>query len=145
MFSGTIRSNLDPFGRYSAEEASAALAHVRMEGTQLETLVTKGGANFSAGERQALALARVVLHSHRRIVVMDEPTANIDAKTDSLLQTMLREIFAERTLLVIAHRLMTVIQMGKIAVRTLYYTACLPACTRVPSLRSQARLHVRDS
>eukprot|EP01051_Picozoa_sp_SAG22_P005431 SAG22_NODE_321_length_12398_cov_3.218392_10_plen_175_part_00 len=75
----------------------------------------KGGGNFSAGERQALAMGRTVLHA-RRIIAMDEPTANIDAKTDELLQKMLRKMFAGRTLLCIAHRLQTVIEMDKIAV-----------------------------
>ena len=113
LFSGTVRSNLDPFGHYTAEAAVDALRHVRMDATQLEAQVTKGGDNFSAGERQTLALARAVLHSHRRIIAMDEPTANIDAKTDALLQTMLRQIFEGRTLLCIAHRLQTVIGMDR--------------------------------
>jgi ABC-type multidrug transport system fused ATPase/permease subunit len=63
-----------------------------MDPAILHASVTKGGENFSAGERQALALARAVLHSSRRVVVMDEPTANVDAKTDALLQTMLRKV-----------------------------------------------------
>ena len=113
LFRGTVRSNIDPFGHYTAEAAVDALRHVRMDATQLEAQVTKGGDNFSAGERQALALARAVLHSHRRIIAMDEPTANIDAKTDALLQTMLRQIFEGRTLLCIAHRLQTVIGMDR--------------------------------
>ena len=77
--------------------------------------VVKGGGNFSAGERQALALARAVLHA-RRVVAMDEPTANIDSRTDALLQTMLRRMFRGRTLLCIAHRLQTVIEMDRVAV-----------------------------
>lgn len=95
----------------------------------------KGGSNFSAGERQALAMGRAVLHA-RQIIAMDEPTANIDAKTDELLQKMLRKMFDKRTLLCIAHRLQTVIEMDKIVVMANGRVRCLghekqknlPAC-----------------
>ena len=52
-----------------------------------------------------VSAAGVVEQHSRRIIVMDEPTANIDAKTDELLQKMLRKMFEKRTLLCIAHRL----------------------------------------
>jgi ABC-type lipoprotein export system ATPase subunit len=79
--------------------------------------VSKDGNNFSAGERQLLALARVFLYN-RRIVVMDEPTASIDTGTDERIQPMIRQTFKEgkQTLLCIAHRLTTVIAMDRILV-----------------------------
>jgi ABC-type multidrug transport system fused ATPase/permease subunit len=77
--------------------------------------VSKDGSNFSAGERQLLALARAFLYS-RRIIVMDEPTASIDTGTDERIQPLIRESFAGHTLLCIAHRLNTVIGMDRILV-----------------------------
>ena len=106
-------------------------------------MVGERGQQVSGGQKQRVGIARVLLKDPP-VVVLDEATSSLDSRTEEQVQQALEQLRG-RTMLVIAHRLMTVIQMGKIAVRTLYYTACLPACTRVPSLRSQARLHVRDS
>eukprot|EP01052_Picozoa_sp_SAG31_P006857 SAG31_NODE_320_length_17748_cov_4.201881_16_plen_347_part_00 len=115
MMSGTVQSNLDPFNEFPPTEVEAALRQVELAPELLEANVLKGGSNFSAGERQALAMGRAVLHS-KRIIVMDEPTANIDSQTDKSLQDMLREKFKGKTLLCVAHRLRTVIEMDRIVV-----------------------------
>lgn len=107
--------NLDPFGEATEAAARRALEQVQLPASMLEQSVIKGGANFSAGERQALALARALLHT-RKLIVMDEPTANIDMETDAALQATLRAIFRGRTLLCIAHRLQTVIEMDSVVV-----------------------------
>merc|ERR1712096_171403 len=72
--------------------------------------------SLSAGERQLVALARGLLRPEARVVVMDEPTSNVDAATDAALQRVIRTHLSGRTVVTIAHRLHTVIDADIIVV-----------------------------
>jgi len=106
---------MDPFEEKTDDEVRRCLANAKLSAQKLSDAVETGGRNFSAGERQLLALARTLLH-RRKIVVLDEPTANVDTETDNAVQEMLRKEFADSTLLCIAHRLNTVIDFDRILV-----------------------------
>jgi ABC-type multidrug transport system fused ATPase/permease subunit len=71
-------------------------------------IVTDQGENWSAGQRQLFCLGRVLL-KRSQVLVLDEATASIDASTDALLQTVIREEFAACTVITVAHRIPTVI------------------------------------
>ena len=80
-----------------------------------DTVVGERGYRFSGGEKQRLAIARVLLKDPA-IVVLDEATAHLDAESERLVQAALHETLAERTSLVIAHRLSTVVDADLILV-----------------------------
>lgn len=114
IFSGTVRENIR-YGRLDAtdEEIMAAARAVHAHEFIIDlpdgydTVVQERGSTLSAGQRQLIAFARVLL-ADPRILILDEATSNIDTRTEEALQAGLNHLLKGRTSFIIAHRLSTI-------------------------------------
>ena len=122
LFHDTIRTNL-VYARLDASqaelEAAARAANIHDFIMDLpdgyDTVVGERGYRLSGGEKQRIALARVILKDPR-ILVLDEATSHLDSESEALIQDALKRVMADRTSIVIAHRLSTILAADQILV-----------------------------
>jgi ATP-binding cassette subfamily B protein len=122
IFGASARDNLR-YGRWDADdealwaaaEAANAASFLRALPEGLDTFLGEGGARLSGGQRQRVAIARALLRNSP-ILLLDEATSALDAESERLVQEALERLMADRTTLVIAHRLATVRAANRIVV-----------------------------
>ena len=122
LFSGTIRENI-LYGDVDASEenvvqaAQSANAHDFIRGLPkgYDTQIGERGVTLSVGQRQRIAIARVLL-KNPSILILDEATSNIDSESESLIQDALHKLAQRRTMIVIGHRLSSIIDADRIVV-----------------------------
>jgi len=122
LFHDTIRTNLlyaKPDATQDDIEAAAKAAHIHDFVTGLregyDTIVGERGYRLSGGEKQRIAIARVIL-KNPRILVLDEATSHLDSQSEALIQDALARMMRGRTSIVIAHRLSTILAADQILV-----------------------------
>jgi subfamily B ATP-binding cassette protein MsbA len=122
LFSGTIRENI-AFGRPGASDREIAAAGVTANADEFirqlpegyDSAVAERGTTLSGGQKQRIAIARAILRD-APILILDEPTSNLDAAAERAVMDALERAAAGRTTLIIAHRLSTARLAGRILV-----------------------------
>jgi ATP-binding cassette subfamily B protein len=122
IFAASARDNLR-YGRWDADdaaiwraaEAANAAAFLKALPEGLDTFLGEGGARLSGGQRQRIAIARALLRD-APLLLLDEATSALDAESERLVQDALDHLMADRTTMVIAHRLATVRAADRIVV-----------------------------
>ncbi len=122
LFSGSIIDNVRMFQSHiSREQVIEACrfvgAHEMIERLpqQYDTVLSERGSGLSAGERQLISFARIVVFKPK-VLILDEATANLDSHTEQLVQQALQTVSRGRTTIVIAHRLSTIMHADRILV-----------------------------
>ena len=123
IFASSARDNLR-YGNWDASEeeiwAAARDANaetfLRALPQGLDTFMGEGGARLSGGQRQRIAIARALLRRDAPLLLLDEATSALDAESEAAVQDALERLMADRTTIVIAHRLATVRAADRIVV-----------------------------
>ncbi|KAG5875550.1 hypothetical protein JTB14_025763 [Gonioctena quinquepunctata] len=116
LFSGTIRSNLDPFNEFTDQELWGVLGKTGLQGCPtLDLQLTHDGSLFSQGQKQLICLSRAILRKSK-ILILDEASANVDHETEVLLHKIIEENFPHSTIITIAHRMYSILRCDKVMV-----------------------------
>jgi ATP-binding cassette subfamily C (CFTR/MRP) protein 1 len=120
LFEGSLKENVDVLGEFTYEEIQKTLEAVNLGNLTrskagLDYQIKSGGENLSAGEKQMICIARALLKKSK-VILIDEATSSIDMNNEEVFLNIVRERFSHSTVIMIAHRLKTIIKCDKIAV-----------------------------
>jgi len=122
LFNDTVRNNIS-YGQpelkesniISAAKSSNAIEFIDSFPEGLDTVVGEKGVTLSGGQKQRLSIARAII-KNPPVLILDEATSSLDTESEKLVQQAIEQLMKDRTVLVIAHRLSTVVNADKIVV-----------------------------
>lgn len=120
FFQDTLLNNIDPMGQNSKEKVEKLLEEIGIlkrfqDKGGLDFIIASEGKNLAAGESQLIQLARALV-KRSKVVIMDEATSSIDVITEKLIQEIVQKELKGSTVLIIAHRLHTIMNCDKVLV-----------------------------
>ncbi|KAL4505155.1 hypothetical protein ABPG72_016222 [Tetrahymena utriculariae] len=120
IFEGSLKQNLDPYGSYSAQEIntvyeSCGFSSCYSFSKGLDTQIALLGDNLSEGEKQLISIGRIILKKSK-IIIVDEPTSQIDLQMEYHITKILNQCFKECLMITIAHKIKTIMDCDKILV-----------------------------
>lgn len=120
LFNTSLKRNLDPSEHHTRAEIEKVLEDVGLwekfkDSHGIEHMIDVGGSNLSQGVKQLICFGRALLEKNK-LILMDEATASIDSVTELKIQQLIKEKFSESTILMIAHKLTTVMDCDKILI-----------------------------
>ncbi len=130
LYKGTVQENLRMAAPEAADEElwkaleKVCLSDWLQSRDGLDTVLEEAAGNLSGGQKQRLALARALLHD-TPVYIFDEATSNIDAESEEIIMTNIRELAETRTVILISHRLNNIVSAGRILVLA---DGCLKEC-----------------
>lgn len=121
LLEGSLRENIDPL--YLVKDDNLLIdilkrlqfKHQSFDEKKLEMQIQSDGENLSQGEKQLICFSRTLVNK-RKLIILDEATANIDIMTEEVIQDAVKNDFSESTMLIIAHRIQTVQHCDRIMV-----------------------------
>ena len=122
LFNDTVRNNIS-YGQpelkesniISAAKSANAMEFIKSFPEGLDTIIGERGVTLSGGQKQRLSIARAII-KNPAVLILDEATSSLDTESEKLVQQAIEQLMKDRTVLVIAHRLSTVVNADKIVV-----------------------------
>ena len=156
LFRGTLRDNIAaarpgaPLPEVlEAARLAGALEFIERLPRALDTVVEEGGANFSGGQRQRIAIARALI-TRPPLLILDEATSALDPDSEAIIQANLQEIARGRTMIIVSHRLSSLVDADAIlvldqgrALDVAPHAALLDRCEVYRHLWQQQTRHLR--
>jgi ATP-binding cassette subfamily C (CFTR/MRP) protein 1 len=116
LFEGSLKFNLDPENKCTDVEILGMVSKAMLQDLwDSNKEIAQNGENLSSGEKQLICICRAILRKNK-IILMDEATANIDIKTEEIIQKLITEEFKDSTVITIAHRLNTIQSCDKVII-----------------------------
>jgi len=119
LMQGSLRYNIDPLNKSTDNDIINVMKKIgfdyiiKRSNEGLNQEIEEGGSNLSVGEKQLICITRAILRKSK-IIIMDEATANIDYKTEEMIQKAISELLSDSTFITIAHRIKTILNYDRI-------------------------------
>lgn len=115
LFSGSLKENLDPEGKYSDDQIKKVMQSIKVDQIfkNLDYIIVKNGANLSSGQKQLICLIRALLKDSG-ILIIDEATSDLDMKSQMIVEKIIAQ--SSKTIILITHKVATLVNFDNIVI-----------------------------